>query len=514
MSITRGMMLGFAQPLLPEIFETHGATRPRDRAVVAHDGTLDWAGLISRTNRFANGLAAAGLEGGARIGLLMSNGVATVEAMIGALRGGYVFVPINLSVTDDAIPAMLADAGATALVVTADQLDRVAHLDIGLKLVVRAEAAPGWQDYSAWMECQSDLRPNVPIDADTLAMIIYSSGTTGAPKGITHDHGSRVAWAIDLAAALRYHSSSRTMVATGLFSNISWLGVSCTLLVGGTVFVPSRFDALDFMCWAERERLTHVAMVPVQYQRIVEHPEFARFDLNSFQSMTSIGSKLAPALKARLLEIFPGKLFDAYGLTEGVATALDPELASDRIASSGRPTLGSRLAVLRDDDSIGDVGESGEVIGLSRYAMVGYWNQPEATQEATWIGPDGRRWLRTGDIGQINADGFLTIVDRKKDLILSGGQNIYPADIEAVLLAHPYVSECAVIGIPSEKWGETPLALIVPRGTLADADELREWVNARVGKRQRIDSVAFRETLPRNPAGKVLKRVLRLEFWA
>jgi long-chain acyl-CoA synthetase len=190
MSITRGMMLGFAQPLLPEIFETHGATRPRDRAVVAHDGTLDWAGLISRTNRFANGLAAAGLEGGARIGLLMSNGVATVEAMIGALRGGYVFVPINLSVTDDAIPAMLADAGATALVVTADQLDRVAHLDIGLKLVVRAEAAPGWQDYSAWMECQSDLRPNVPIDADTLAMIIYSSGTTGAPKGITHDRAA------------------------------------------------------------------------------------------------------------------------------------------------------------------------------------------------------------------------------------------------------------------------------------------------------------------------------------
>ncbi|MGK2911994.1 MAG: class I adenylate-forming enzyme family protein [Sphingobium sp.] len=513
MSVLRELNLGGGPPMLPEIIEFHGESRPHDRAIVAHDGTRTWRELVARTNRVANGLAAAGLGHEARVGILMSNGIATVEVMIGCLRGGFIAVPINLSVTDDSVAAMLEDAGVTALVVTSDQLHRVEKSGIQVRIAVGCERLPtGWLDYDAWMEGQDEARPPVLIEPETLCVIIYSSGTTGLPKGITHNHNSRALWSSDLSFATRYHSACRTIVATGLFSNVSWLSLLCTVRQGGTVFVPHHFDVREFLEWSEREAITHVNMVPVQYQRIIEHPDFSKYDLSAYQSMMCIGSKLAPALKLKLLDLFPGAIFDAYGMTEGITTILDPEIARDRLETSGRPSVACRIAVLRDDDTVGQVGEAGEVIGRCNYAMVGYWGRPDDTREATWIDADGQRWLRSGDIGQIDADGFLTIVDRKKDLILSGGQNIYPADIESILITHPSVSECAVIGIPSDQWGETPLALVVPRAPAVDADELRVWINSRVGKQQRVSGVTFREMLPRNPNGKLLKRELRREY--
>ena len=504
---------GFDEPLLPEMFAIHARVRAHRRAVVAHDGTHDWQGLIARTSRVANGLHGLGLRPGARVGMLMSNGIATVEVIVACLRAGYVVVPLNLSVTDANVATMLEDSGASAIVVTADQLPRVASTPIPVRIVAAGPAPAGWIGFEDWADAQSAEPPAVALTPDALAVILYSSGTTGLPKGITHSHGTRIAWARDLAAAFRYHSAANTAIATGLFSNISWVGVLCTLLNGGTLFVMDHFDPRDFMDLCERERMTHVSMVPLMFQRIIEHPQFAEFDLTSFQSMMCIGSKCPPALKAKLHALFPGALFDSYGLTEGVTTVLDPEDTLAHLESAGRPLIGTECLVLRDDDSIAGPGEGGEIVGRSRFSMVGYWNRPDANREASWIGPDGRLWLRTGDIGSIDAQGFVTILDRKKDMILSGGQNIYPADIESVLLTHDDVSECAVIGIPSDAWGETPLALVVPRNPDADAEALRAWVNARIGKQQRVHAVTFRASLPRNPNGKLLKRELRAEFW-
>lgn len=515
--MTPSPLLSYSPPLLAEIWALHASFRARRPALVAHDGRRSWGELIERTSQLANGLRALGLAPGDRIGILMSNGVRTVETIMGALRGGFVAVPLNLSVTDAAIEGMLTDSGARAVFVTADQAHRIARADDFIVLVSaggrREQAALGFTDYDTWIEGQPTDSPQVEIRQDWLANIIYSSGTTGVPKGIAHDHAGRLGWTNDLALALRYHPQARTLVTTGLYSNISWLGMLCTFLVGGTLFVHENFDPGAFLETVERERISHVAMVPVQFQRVIEHPEFERFDRSSLQAMVSAGSKLHPRLKQRLLDAFACGVAEDYGMTEGLTTILDPEEARDRLDSAGLPVFGTEMAILGTDDERLPRGAIGEIIGRSRFSMVGYWNRPEATRDATWVDERGRAWLRTGDIGKIDDGGYLYVLDRKKDMILTGGQNVYPADIEGVLLGHPEVAECAVIGIPSEQWGETPLALVVPRQHCPDAAVLREWVNARVGRRQRVHAVEFREILPRNPNGKLLKRELRAQFW-
>ena len=225
------------------------------------------------------------------------------------------------------------------------------------------------------------------------------------------------------------------------------------------------------------------------------------------------GSPLSASLKAAAIERLDCELIELYGLTEGLITTLAPEDVRRRIASVGKPIPGTDLRILGPDDREVPAGESGEIVGRGRIVMSGYHARPDANEDATWVDERGRKWLRTGDIGRLDAEGFLYIVDRKKDLILSGGQNIYPADIESVMLGHPDVAEVAVIGVPSERWGETPLAVVVARpGATRDAAGLTAWTNERVGRQQRIRGVAWRDSLPRNANGKILKRELRAEL--
>jgi acyl-CoA synthetase (AMP-forming)/AMP-acid ligase II len=230
----------------------------------------------------------------------------------------------------------------------------------------------------------------------------------------------------------------------------------------------------------------------------------------------TVGSPMLPAMKQRVAREFGCELIELYGLTEGIITTLDPEDLAAHADSVGKPVPGTDLRIIDDDGRELPAGEAGEIVGWSRFVMSGYHNRPEATAEAVWRDAAGRPWLRTGDIGRLDADGYLYLVDRKKDMILSGGQNIYPADIEAVLKTHEAVFDCAVIGIPHEKWGETPLGLVVRRAgneALA-AEALREWANARLGRQQRLSRVEFVADLPRNPNGKLLKRELRKQYGA
>jgi acyl-CoA synthetase (AMP-forming)/AMP-acid ligase II len=227
------------------------------------------------------------------------------------------------------------------------------------------------------------------------------------------------------------------------------------------------------------------------------------------------GSPLVPSLKRSARDALDCELIELYGLTEGLVTTLAPEDFDRKIDSVGKPVPGQRLVILGNDDDVLPRGEAGEIVGIGPLVMSGYHNRSDANAEATWIHPDGTRWLRTGDIGRLDEEGFLYLVDRKKDMILSGGQNIYPADIEAVMLRHPDVAEVAVIGIPSDKWGETPLAVVVLQaGTQVDGEALKSWTNERVGKQQRIADARFVAELPRNPNGKVLKRELRRHYTA
>jgi acyl-CoA synthetase (AMP-forming)/AMP-acid ligase II len=422
-------------------------------------------------------------------------------------------------VSDDAVAAMIIDSGAGAIAASGEHCKRIDALIAADRLPATLLRfginSPGtnWRDLCAFRDAQSTLRPGAAVKPETECNIIYSSGTTAVPKGIVHSHLCRMHWASDLAIALRYHSGAVTLCPLGLFSNISWVAMLSTFLVGGTLVVMREFGARALMEHIERYRATHGVFVPVQFQRMLDARDLPVHNVSSLETIMCCGSPMTPTLKRATRDRLGCDLIELYGLTEGVITTLPPEDFDWKIESVGRPIPGQDIAIVGNDDREVARGTEGEIVGLGRLAMEGYHNRPDATAEATWVDDTGRRWLRTGDIGHLDKEGFLYIVDRKKDMILSGGQNIYPADIEAVMREHPSVNEVAVIGVPDPTWGETPLAVVVQRApSQATPDELLQWTNARVGKQQRISRVVLRDSLPRNPNGKILKRELRTEY--
>ena len=508
------------QPLLiPDIIEMNHAFLGDKPAVLIDDEQISWTDFGDGTARVANALLDSGLTHGDRVVVLMKNSYEMVEAMFGVIRAGLVAVPLNVSITDDAVAGMIGNSDARAVIASGEHVHRVEALrskveaQIGTRFITPDPLIEGWLDYATLRDAAAATRPDVDLKPDDECNIIYSSGTTGLPKGIVHDHACREAWGSDMAVALRYHAGARTLCNLGLFSNIVWVGMLATFFAGGTLVVSRRFDVEDCLATIEKHRVTHATMVPLQYQKLLEYPDFESFDLSSLDACMCCGSPLAIGLKLELAERWPGQFIELYGLTEGLVTILSPEDLVARVESVGRPCPGQQLAILGSNDEIMPAGEPGEIVGHCRFMMAGYHANDEACAEATWEHPSGQRWLRTGDIGKLDEDGFLYLVDRKKDLIISGGQNIYPADIEAALIEHDTVSECAVIGIKHEKWGETPLAVVVlAAGASVDAEELTGWVNGRVGKQQRVAATVFIDELPRNPNGKILKRELRKTY--
>ena len=264
-------------------------------------------------------------------------------------------------------------------------------------------------------------------------------------------------WHFAIAAAAARSSRS------GLFSNISWVTMLSTLLVGGTLVLLRTFSPREALAIIEAERITHGAFVPVQLERLLCLPGARRVSHDSLETLMVCGSPLKPDVKLRFAREFACRLIELYGLTEGLMTILEPEDLERKILSVGKPVLGADIRILGEDDREVAPGETGEIVGRGRLVMSGYHAQDAANREATWVDSDGVQWLRTGDLGRLDAEGFLYLVDRKKDMIISGGQNVYPADIESVMRDHPAVAEVAVIGIASERWGETPLAVVVAR---------------------------------------------------
>ncbi len=512
-------MISFAtdSPQLPEIFALHGKWRGHKEAVICGEDRWTWSQFCAANHRFAHGLAALGVQPGDRVAVVMSNGLPMVQALFGTMAAGAVSVPINLSVSDQALAAMLADAAVTALVVTEDQRPRIEKiaetLPDSLRLLVTSGAATGdWLSIDSVCRGQPEQFPAAPVGDDSLLNIIYSSGTTGLPKGILHTFRGRRDWAYDLAIALRYDGAARTLLTIGLYSNISWVGMLCTLLAGGTLVVHPRFDAGEFLRTTERERITHTVMVPIQFQRVIEAQKASTADVSSMRAMMSCGSPLHESLKREIFRCFPCGVIELYGLTEGVITTLEPEDAEGRWSSVGTPLIGTDIRIIDADDKVLGPNQSGEVVSRGRISMPGYWGREDANREAEFIDPNGTQWLRTGDIGYVDEQGYLYIVDRKKDMILSGGQNIYPQDIESVLVDSPLVDDVAVIGLPSKRWGETPVALVVPVSPGGDPLELLAWANSRLGKQQRLADLIFVGELPRNPNGKILKRELRQQY--
>ncbi len=256
-------------------------------------------------------------------------------------------------------------------------------------------------------------------------------------------------------------------------------------------------------------------LVPVQYQRVLAHPDFDKYDLSSFKAKLSTSAPLRPQIKADCLARWPGRLIEIYGLTEGAGSCtLEANLNPDKLHTVGKPGLGSEIVVLDEQGRELPQGEVGELAGRAQLMMKGYYKQEDKTRELFWHDRDGRLFFKSGDMGRIDEDGFIVLLDRKKDMIISGGFNVYAADIEVMLLKHPDVVDVAVIGIPSDKWGESPLALaVLAPGSKATAEEIRAWADGQLSKTQRLAAVEFRKQLPRSTIGKIMKRELRAPYW-
>lgn len=505
------------QPLFPEIIELHGRWQRRD-ALICGERLCAWPEFSGQVNRLALSLNASGIGRGDRVAVVMDNGIEMAVTLFGIMAAGAVSVPVNLTVSDSALTRMLQDSAARAVIATPSQTARMEALLAqepvqGLARITTGRAQAPW---IAW----HDLMSSVPawggrlqhLADDDLMNIIYSSGTTGEPKGIVHTHRGRRDWAYDLALALRYREGAVTLVTIGMYSNISWVSILCTMLVGGTLVIQDDFDAGSVLDAIEKHGVANMSMVPVQYQRIASEQQRRPRDLSSLRAVMSCGSPLHADLKKTLFSLLPCGVIELFGLTEGIITTLQPEDAPGRWSSVGKPLVGTDLKIIGADDREAGVGEPGEIVFRGRIVMPGYLNREQATREVRWVDEYGRDWLRSGDIGLLDEEGFLYVVDRKKDMILSGGQNIFPQDIEAVLLRHPAVADVAVIGASSERWEETPVAVVVPADSGARREALKAWCNERVGRRQRIADVVLVDELPRNPNGKVLKRVLRTRF--
>jgi acyl-CoA synthetase (AMP-forming)/AMP-acid ligase II len=302
------------------------------------------------------------------------------------------------------------------------------------------------------------------------------------------------------------------LATTALYSNGTQFMVLPPLLVGGTIIILESFTPAGCLAAIERHRVTHSFLVPTQCIVTLDDPAFGRHDLSTLRSLLSAGSPLRADTRGAVIERLTPNLYELYGFSEGFATMLKPGDRPARAGSVGKPVIGFDLRIVGSDDRECPPGEVGEIAGYGTGMMTGYHNRSDLDEAIVWRASDGRSFLRSGDIGFVDDEGFLHIIDRKKDMIISGGFNIYPTDLEGVLAQHPAVQDVTVFGVPHSKWGETPVALVIPRGA-ADTEELLSFANARLARNQRLAAVELRDSFPRNALGKVLKRELR-EAWA
>ncbi len=492
---------------LPALVAGHARERPQATALVVGDERLSYATLDALADRVAAGLLRDGLQPGERVAVCAGSSPAYVAVFLGTLRAGGAVAPLAPGSTAGQLLGMALDADARRFFLDAGVADALAAAGVAVPdtlPVTRLEALDGWLPASGSRPAPLAIDPAWPFN------LIYSSGTTGTPKGIVQSHGMR--WGhIQRAAMSGYAPDCVTLIATPLYSNTTLVSVIPTLAWGGCVVLMPKFDALGFLQTAERERATHSMLVPVQYQRLMARPEFDSFDLRSYRMKFSTSAPFHADLKADVLKRWPGGLTEYYGMTEGGGTCmLEAHLHPTKLHTVGQPADGHDIRLIDEQGREVPPGEAGEVVGRSPAMMTGYHKQPAKTAEAEWFDGAGQRFIRTGDIGRFDADGFMVLFDRRKDMVISGGFNIYPSDLEAVLRQHPAVADCAVVGVPSAEWGETPVAYVVRQSGASDSEEaIRSWMNHQVGKTQRLSGLRFTDELPRSAIGKVLKRELR-----
>lgn len=511
-------MLDAPQVCLTTMISVHAANHPRQPALIEGATTIAWQQFDEETSRIAHALKRAGMGPGRNVGVLAVNSIENVLLVFGVAKAGACYVPVNGFLSDTQVVTLVEDANVDILFVSKDYAARVDSCRKALPRITHDHwigmdfDGPGWKSQSTFID-GAPTTPLAPVDAKTPMVVWYSSGTTGRPKGIVKSFNALQWTAILFGMEMGFRSDSVTLLSTPISASATWLNMLSAVFVGGTIVLTPKFFASQFLALVVTHRVTHTQLVPTQLDAIAADPSLHEADGSSLRAVLSVGSALAARTKAEIRVRLTPNFFECYGASEGSATLARPIDHDQKPGSVGRALLGCEIRIVDNDGAEVEPGLVGEIVARVPFMMEGYYGRPEDTAELVWTDGIGRTFLRTGDLGRKDEDGFVFVSGRKKDMIISGGFNIYPADIEAMLLEHPEIEEAAVIGVPHTKWGETPLGLVRVRpGADLSTDEVLVWVNSRLGKHQRLQSIGLWAFFPRNALGKLLKNDIRQEF--
>jgi long-chain acyl-CoA synthetase len=507
-------------PQVTQLLRRAVQTNASGAATVCGDRRQDWAAIGARTARLASALQALGHRPGDRIGILALNCDRYVECLFAIAWGGFVFVPINTRLALPEIVYWLTDSGCTGLVIDDAFLPALALFRAevpALRHVIHIGEAPapdGLLPYEALLAGAAPVE-DAGRRGNDLAGIFYTGGTTGRSKGVMLSHANIVINALNTLGGIPMAPDTRYLHAAPMFHLADGTGTFLVTAVGGCHCFLPRFDPLAFLHAIAEHRITYALLVPTMINMVVNHPEAMRHDLSSVRDLLYGASPMPEAVIRRAAEVMPNVRFtQAYGQTEAspVMTLMAPEFHADarRRKSAGQAVIGWDVRILDADDREVPRGTVGEICGRGSCVMLGYWNQPDLTAHTLRNG-----WLHTGDGGRMDEHGFVYVVDRMKDMIVSGGENVYSAEVEEALYHHADVAECAVIGVPDAQWGERVHAIVrLKQGAETSETDLIASCRARIAGYKCPRSIEFRaDPLPLTGAGKILKSELRKPYW-